>query len=83
MNLAELKAKKDRIAKQIDLTERMKALEEGVEVNVQVYKANGGPPTSFRFRNQNDVGRLVKMVHQFATAELQLLEGDEDEDMAC
>lgn len=82
MNLAELKVKYDRIAKQIDLTERVKALEDSVLVNVHVFGKGGGPPTVFKFQNQNDVGRLLKMVHQFVTTELQLLEGDENEDMA-
>ncbi len=78
MNLAELKAKYDRIAKQIDLIERIKALEEGVEVNVHVYGKKGVSATIFRFQNQNDVERLLKMVHQFTTAELQHLEKQND-----
>lgn len=82
MNLAELKTKYDRIAKKIDLLERLKALEDGVEINVHVYRKEGVSATIFRFQNQNDVGRLLKMVHQFVTTELQHFEGDENEDMA-
>ncbi len=82
MNLVKLKAKYKRIAKQIDLLERIKVLESCVEINVNIFRKGGGPLTVFRFQNQNDVGRLVKMVHQLVTAELQHLERDEDDDMA-
>ena len=81
INLAELKAKRDRIARQIDLTERMKALDTAIEINVNVYKKGGGPLTVFRFQNLNDVEQLKKVVNQFVTAELQRLE-KQNEDMA-
>jgi len=75
MNLAELKTKKNRIEKQINLRERAETLEKSVEINVQVFKKGGGrTPIVFRFQNLNDIEQLKKLIHKLIETELQRLE---------
>lgn len=69
--VAELEAERDRLDMRINLMKKLEELGAGEVVNVHVFKAVGGPPTSFLFKEPGPVEELKTVIRDLLKDEAE------------